>query len=121
MTIDLAGFGESGVEREAWTMEAFGDDVTAVVEKLDLREVVLVGFSMGGPVILEAATRIPDRVIGLVLVDVLQDIENVYSQEQIDAIIEDFRQNRRDPNYLRNRWIKLSSESGEKAPPRLRR
>ncbi len=113
VTIDLAGFGESGLEREAWTMEAFGEDVTAVVEKLDLQEVVLVGFSMGGPVILEAATRTPQRIIGLVLVDILQDIDREYSQDEIDAIAEDYRQNLHDPAYLRNRGGAFSPDSDE--------
>jgi len=34
VTIDLAGHGESGLDRKAWTMKAFGEDVAAVVEKL---------------------------------------------------------------------------------------
>jgi len=69
VAVDLAGHGESGLGREAWTITAFGEDVVAVIEKLDLRKVVLIGHSMGGPVILEAARRIQGRVIGLVGVD----------------------------------------------------
>jgi len=66
VTLDLAGHGQSGNGRNAWTMEAFGQDVAAVVEKLDLQNVVLIGHGMGGPVILEAAALIPERAIGLV-------------------------------------------------------
>ena len=33
VTIDLAGHGESGLEREMWSMTAYGRDVVAVVEK----------------------------------------------------------------------------------------
>jgi len=43
VTIDLAGHGSSGLNRDDWTMEAFGEDVTAVVEKLDLDGVILIG------------------------------------------------------------------------------
>ncbi|MDH5743438.1 MAG: alpha/beta hydrolase, partial [Candidatus Aminicenantes bacterium] len=57
----------------AWTMEAYGEDVVAVVNKLKLQEVILVGHSMGGYVILEAARRLPERIIGLVGVDTLND------------------------------------------------
>ena len=32
VALDLAGHGESGFGREAWTMSAFGSDVVAVVE-----------------------------------------------------------------------------------------
>ncbi len=41
-------------------------DVAAVVEKLGLNETVLIGHSMGGDVIVEAARLMTDRVRGLV-------------------------------------------------------
>ena len=41
VTIDLAGHGQSGTNRTEWTMERFGDDVAAVVNKFGLEEVVL--------------------------------------------------------------------------------
>lgn len=83
VTLDLAGFGKSGNERKLWTLAAFGEDVAAVIKKRNLKEVVLVGFSMGGLAIIEAANRIPGHIAGLVLVDVLQDIEVKYSEEFI--------------------------------------
>jgi pimeloyl-ACP methyl ester carboxylesterase len=66
VTLDLAGHGESAPDRPEWTMDAFGEDVVAVVEQLGLERVVLVGFSMGGAAVLEAAERIPERVLGVV-------------------------------------------------------
>jgi len=84
LSIDLAGHGESGLDRKEWTMGAFGEDVVAVINKLDLDQAVLIGHSMGGPVILEAARLMPKRVIGLVGVDTLKDFEFKYTQEQID-------------------------------------
>ena len=50
--IDLVGHGDSGLGRKNWTIIAFAEDVAAVVNKLDLDQCVLVGHSMGGPVIL---------------------------------------------------------------------
>jgi len=67
--LDLAGHGESGRERKDYTVEAFGGDVAAVVEKLGLQRVVLIGYSMGGSVSVEAAKRLGDRVIGVVGID----------------------------------------------------
>jgi pimeloyl-ACP methyl ester carboxylesterase len=67
--LDLAGHGESGHERKDYTVEAFGGDVAAVVEKLGLRRVVLIGYSMGGSVSVEAAKRLDERVIGVVGID----------------------------------------------------
>ena len=72
MTVDLAGHGESGIEREVWSTAGFGGDVVAVVEALDFDRVILVGHSMGGPVALEAARRLGDRVIGIIGVDTFQ-------------------------------------------------
>ena len=86
VTIDLPGHGESGQGRKTWSIESFGDDVATVVKKLGLKRVVLVGSSMGGPIALEATRRMPDRVIAIVPVDTLQNVEEKLPQEQQDAV-----------------------------------
>ena len=73
VALDLAGHGISGVDRKDWTVRAFGQDVVAVADQLGLDRIVLVGFSMGGPVIIEAAGQLADRVVGLIFVDTVQD------------------------------------------------
>ena len=73
VALDLAGHGDSGLNRDEWTLPAFGEDVAAVINGLGLERVVLVGHSMGGPVIVEAARIAPREVIGLVAVDALQN------------------------------------------------
>lgn len=93
VTIDLAGHGESGLERKTWTMSAFGEDVVAVVNELALDEVVLIGHSMGGPVIAEAARRMPERVIGLVGADTFINVEQMGTPEQIDEFLGSLRAN----------------------------
>ncbi|MFQ5825531.1 MAG: alpha/beta fold hydrolase [bacterium] len=93
VTIDLAGHGESGLDRKNWTIEAFGKDVVAVIEKLDLDQVILIGHSMGGPVIIEAARQMPKRIIGLVGVDTYQNFEAKYTQEQVDEFLSSFKAN----------------------------
>ena len=97
VTIDLAGHGLSGLGRRNWTIEAFGGDVVAVIEKLNIERAILIGHSMGGPVIIEAARRMPDRVVGLVGVDTLHNVETRYPEEQIEDFIagfqEDFKEN----------------------------
>jgi pimeloyl-ACP methyl ester carboxylesterase len=93
VAIDLVGHGESGLDRKEWTMGAFGEDVVAVVNKLNLKQIVLVGHSMGGHVLLEASRRMPKRVIGLVGVDTLHDFEFKFTQEQIDDWVTPLRSN----------------------------
>ena len=46
---------------------------------------MLVGHSMGGPVVLEAARRMPERVKGVVLVDTLLDVEQRTPEAEADA------------------------------------
>lgn len=91
VAIDLAGHGESGLGRKAWTMAAFGEDVMAVADKLGLDRMVLIGHSMGGAVILEAARRMPERVIGLVGADTFHEVETKWIQDQVDEWLASFR------------------------------
>lgn len=93
VAIDLAGHGESGLERAIWSMEAFGKDVAAVVEHLGLKKVVLIGHSMGGPVVLEAARQLPTRTMMVVGVDTYERAGETYSQEVLDEIFTPFRTN----------------------------
>ena len=92
VTVDLAGHGESGVGRESWTMQAFGEDVVAVVEHLGIDRVVLVGHSMGGVVMLEAAVGMPQKVIGLIGVDTLQRIDTTGTAEQAEEFFGPLRE-----------------------------
>jgi pimeloyl-ACP methyl ester carboxylesterase len=74
VAVDLAGHGDSGSDRAEWTLPSLARDVQAVVDHLDLTSVILVGHSMGGPVALEAARLMPERVVGVVGVDTLHDV-----------------------------------------------
>jgi pimeloyl-ACP methyl ester carboxylesterase len=91
VAVDLAGHGESGLERKAWTIEAFGGDVAAVVEKLGLKRVILIGHSMGGDVVVEAARRLKGRVAGLVWVDAYKQLRTSRSPEEVQAFVAPFR------------------------------
>jgi len=87
VALDLAGHGQSGGGRKDWTMAAFGQDVVSVVEALGLKRVVLIGHSLGGPAVLEAARRMPDRVAGLVLVDSWVDFEAKLPAEEVEKYV----------------------------------
>lgn len=75
IAVDLPGFGKSGNSRSEWTIAAYGEDISTIINQLNLKKVVLVGFSLGAPVVIEAANNAPDRVKGVVLVDDLQEVE----------------------------------------------
>ncbi len=113
VTIDLAGHGESSLGRESYTMEAFGEDIVAVIEKLGIDNIVLIGHSMGGPVILETARQIPERIIGLVGADTFGGIGEPWTQDRIDIFLEPFRSNFEDAasNLIRRNFFTLKSDS----------
>jgi pimeloyl-ACP methyl ester carboxylesterase len=85
--LDLAGHGLSGSQREQYTMEAFGQDVAAVVNKIGSERVVLVGHSMGGPVAIETANILGADVIGIVGVDTFY---TPFKAPKSEATIRDF-------------------------------
>jgi len=87
VSLDLAGHGESGRGRKAWTIPAFAADVRAVADALHLDHMVLVGHSMGGPVILEAALGMPGRVAALVPVDIFSDVDRKLTPKQRDDFL----------------------------------
>lgn len=68
-------------------MPAFGDDVAAVVKKLELRDLVLIGHSMGGDVIVEAALRVAGPVRGLVRVDTYATLGRPRTPEEIEELL----------------------------------
>jgi pimeloyl-ACP methyl ester carboxylesterase len=91
VAVYLAGHGASGPGRSEWTISAFGADVAAVVDALALERIVLIGHSMGGDVILEAARRLPGRVAQLVWVDVYSQLHTPRTPEQVEAFAAPFR------------------------------
>lgn len=75
VTVDLAGHGHSGAGRKDYTMRSFGEDVRAVADAVSGDQLILVGHSMGRLVIAEAARLLPGRVLGLISVDSLHNLD----------------------------------------------
>jgi pimeloyl-ACP methyl ester carboxylesterase len=118
VAIDLGGHGESGLGRKDWTMAAFGGDVRAVVEALGLRKVVLVGHSMGGHVIAEAAQLMPDRVAALVLVDTFEDVDRRVSAEELERFLAPMRA---DFRRTTEAWVRRNLFVGHSDPKLVER
>lgn len=71
VSMDLAGHGKSDTTRENWTSEGYADDIKAVADDIQSSEIILVGHSMSGAYVLEAALKIP-ATKAIVLVDTLK-------------------------------------------------
>jgi pimeloyl-ACP methyl ester carboxylesterase len=95
VVLDLAGHGHSGSTRSQYSMKAFGEDVQVVAEAIGGRRIILIGHSMGGSIIAEAARLMPNRVIGLIGIDTLENIEYPLTRKELDQMIapleKDFR------------------------------
>ena len=87
VAIDLAGHGDSGINREDWSMANFGADVAAVADALQLKDIILVGHSMGGPVALEAARLLEGRVTMIIGADTLSDVSLRYPEAQLAGML----------------------------------
>ncbi|MCX7791044.1 MAG: alpha/beta fold hydrolase [Chloroflexaceae bacterium] len=70
--LDLPGHGDSPLHRRD-SIRDLADAVGAFCDSLDLREITLIGHSMGGAVAIALALRRPDLVRRLVLVDAAVD------------------------------------------------
>lgn len=69
VTIDLLGHGKTGCLGYVHTLEDMAEAVKAVLSKLRLRRVVLIGHSMGGYVALAFAEKYPRMMKGLCLMN----------------------------------------------------
>jgi len=76
IAVDLRGHGDSGWDRERrYEVETLVDDLEALTEALSIDRFVLVGFSLGGRASTLFAGRHPERLAGLVLVDIGPEVD----------------------------------------------
>ncbi len=69
IAIDLPGHGESDKPKTSYTMDLFARSIEAVMRDSGVAKAVLVGHSMGTPVIRQFYRRYPEKTIALVIVD----------------------------------------------------
>jgi 3-oxoadipate enol-lactonase len=68
ITFDVRGLGKSELAGP-YTLEFVVDDVINLLDKLQIKKVVVCGLSMGGFVALRVIQRNPERIMGLILAD----------------------------------------------------
>lgn len=97
VAIDLPGYGQSGTNRKVWNTDIFGDDIKNVITQLDLKNVVLVGHSMAGDIVLQSAIDIPEKVIAIVGVDNFKSVgvvpkgDTIQMRKEYDQAIADMK------------------------------
>ena len=76
IAVDQRGHGDSDWDPEGrYEPDAMADDLEAITAALDIDRFVLIGFSMGGRVSMTFAARHPERLAGLVLVDIGPEVD----------------------------------------------
>ena len=81
LTLDLAGHGKSKVDRKEWTIANYANDVVDLIRQLKLDSVILIGHSMSGNINLLVYDKIPEKAIGFIGIDNLQEL----GKEQSDS------------------------------------
>ncbi len=81
--IDLPGFGKSKAERTSWTIEEYANDVAAFIDAMNLKNVVIVGHSMAGEIMLQTALSNNPKIVGIVGVDNFKLIDVAFTPEQM--------------------------------------
>jgi len=82
VALDLPGFGGSGKNRTEWTFENYADDINEFIKAEELKNVILIGHSMSGDILLLIDTKYPGSVIGIVGVDNLKKPGEKFSEEE---------------------------------------
>ncbi|MCM3709315.1 alpha/beta hydrolase [Sporosarcina luteola] len=85
LSFDRAGYGWSSPSKGTNTSEDVVDDLTLVLEKLDIKPpYILVGHSFGGLNMRLFASKYPEKVVALILIDAVH--ENRYLSKEWDDV-----------------------------------
>lgn len=67
--VDLRGHGQSDKPPPPYQWRWIGEDLAALVQALDLHDVIAIGHSLGGHAVTLAAALVPERLAALLLLD----------------------------------------------------
>ena len=104
ITYDHRGQGKSAVTDDGYAMETLSEDAAALIEALDAGPCHFVGLSMGGFVGMRLATRRPELLRSLVLVETSADPEPAESRKKYRLL-----------NFIA-RWFGLGTVIGRVMP-----
>ena len=82
VALDLPGFGKSDKNRSEWTFEEYAEDINEFIKDQQLKNVILIGHSMSGDILLLMDTKYPASVIGIVGIDNLKKPGVKFSDEE---------------------------------------
>jgi len=83
---DFRGHGRSTVPERQWRIADLADDLAAILDRLAIPRVILLGFSMGGMAAADFALRFGGRVEGLLLVGTSAAAEELIRTAEIRTL-----------------------------------
>ncbi|SEJ29150.1 Pimeloyl-ACP methyl ester carboxylesterase [Dyadobacter koreensis] len=122
ITLDLAGHGMSGRERDNWSVEGLADDVIEFTKNLDLKNVILIGHSLAGSVNLYVATKYPDPIIGFIGIDNFKNAATPLPDEydsQVISILDNLKKEFIATNEEYARMVLLTADTPEEIRQRV--
>ena len=78
-----------------WTVENFARDIATLIEQENLSNLILVGHSMGGEIVLAVRELLPDRTLAIIGVDCYKDVGFILTdnvQNNIDSFMVRFEE-----------------------------
>jgi pimeloyl-ACP methyl ester carboxylesterase len=69
VNVDLRGHGKSDQPKQEYTIEGFADDIHWLCQTLKIEKPILAGFSMGGNICVDLASRYPNFAKALIILD----------------------------------------------------
>ncbi len=117
VTLDLPGHGKSGKDRNQWTFNGFAEDVNTIIKELNLKNVILIGHSMGGDINLIAATSNPSPIIGFISIDYFKNAATPPTdefQKQEDTILQNLKNDFENTNEQYARMALLTPQTSVK-------
>ncbi|NCU32279.1 MAG: alpha/beta fold hydrolase [Candidatus Moranbacteria bacterium] len=109
LAIDLPGFGKSTANRQHWTIEEYAEDVNSLIDSFHLKNVVLIGHSMSGEIMIQTAMLNNQNIIGLIGVDNFKALDVEFTPEQMKQMTDFFPLGEREKlPYYQNAYIKFN-------------
>ena len=87
LRIDLRGHGETELGNDAVTINLLADDLKSLLDELQIENVNLFGFSLGGAVAIDFAVRYPQMISSLVLMSTFYKAD-----EHLTRILNQFKE-----------------------------
>jgi sigma-B regulation protein RsbQ len=93
IALDLVGHGKSTANRENFTIDQYGKDIAVFINELGLENVILIGHSIGGDIMLAANVRSDKKIIGLIGIDYFENVGSPMPDEKINEIMDQLHDN----------------------------